>query len=70
VGGQNSPSRDLILLFSSQLHHEDAHNKAHPLHTTLEEIIDWKENPVNIDRVCMGPLIEALRDIVHKKYLI
>jgi hypothetical protein len=25
--------------------------EAHPLRITLEEIIDWKETPVNIDRV-------------------
>jgi hypothetical protein len=25
--------------------------KADPLRTTLEEITDWKENPVNSDRV-------------------
>jgi hypothetical protein len=45
-------------------------NKADPLRNTLEEIIDWMENPVNIDRVDMVPLIEANRDIVPKEHLI
>jgi hypothetical protein len=35
----------------------------HPLRTTLEESIDWKENPV--DRVGTG-----FRDIVPKEHLI
>jgi hypothetical protein len=39
-------------------------------HTTLEEIIDWKETPVNIDRVGTVPLIEAFRNIVPKEHLI
>jgi hypothetical protein len=44
--------------------------KAHPLRTTLEEIIDWKETPVNIDRVGTVSLIEAFRDIDPKEHLI
>jgi hypothetical protein len=42
----------------------------HPLRTTLEEVIDWKENPVNTDSVGTVPLIEALRYIVPKEHLI
>jgi hypothetical protein len=45
-------------------------NEDHPLRTTLEEVIDWKENPVNTDRVGTVPLIEAFRDIVPKEHLI
>jgi hypothetical protein len=45
-------------------------NETRPLRTTLEEIIYWKETPVNIDRVDTVPLIEAFRDIVPKGHLI
>lgn len=45
-------------------------NEAHLIHTTLEEIIDWKENPVSIDRVGTVRLTEAFRDAVPKEYLI
>jgi hypothetical protein len=38
-------------------------NKDHPLHTTLKEIIVWKENPVNMDRV--GTVIAMSK--VHKR---
>jgi hypothetical protein len=44
-------------------------NEVHPLRTTLE-ISDWKETPVNIDRVGIVPLFEAFRDIVPKEHLI
>jgi hypothetical protein len=37
-------------------------NNTHYLHTTLE-IIDWKENPVNTDRVTTVPITETFRDI-------
>jgi hypothetical protein len=42
----------------------------HPLRTTLEEVIYWKENPVNTDRVGTVPFIGAFKDIVPKKHLI
>jgi hypothetical protein len=45
-------------------------NEAHPLRNTLEEIIGWMENPVNIDRVDMVPLLVAFRDIVRKEHII
>jgi hypothetical protein len=45
-------------------------NEAHALHNTLEEIIDWMENPVNIVRVDMVPLMEAFRGIIPKEHLI
>jgi hypothetical protein len=38
-------------------------NKDHPLRTILEEIIVWKENPVNIDRV--GTVMAMSK--VHKR---
>jgi hypothetical protein len=44
--------------------------EAHPLRTTLEEITDRKENPVNIDRVGTIPPTEAFRDTVPKEHLI
>jgi hypothetical protein len=45
-------------------------NEAHPLRTTLQVIVDWKETPVNIDRAGTVPLTEAFRDIVFKEHLI
>jgi hypothetical protein len=44
-------------------------HEADPLYTTLEEIIDWKECPVNTDRVGTVLLIETLRDIVPEEHL-
>jgi hypothetical protein len=45
-------------------------NEDHPLRTKLEEIIIWKENPMNLDRVDTVPIIEAFKDIVCKEHLI
>jgi hypothetical protein len=44
--------------------------ESYPLHSTLEEITDCKENPVNIDRVGTVPLIEAFKYTVPKDHLI
>jgi hypothetical protein len=44
-------------------------NEAQPLRTTLKNI-DWKGNPVNIDRAGTVPLIGTLRDIVPTEHLI
>jgi hypothetical protein len=44
--------------------------EVHPFLTTLEEIIDWEENPVNIHRADTVSLTEAFRDIVPKVHLI
>lgn len=55
----------LVCNFIMRMHTNDDHT----LRTTLEEIIDWKENPVNIGTVGMVPLIEVFRDIVPKERL-
>jgi hypothetical protein len=45
-------------------------NEGHPLHAILGEIISWRENPVNVDRVDTIPLIEANNEIIPKVHLI
>jgi hypothetical protein len=45
-------------------------NEAHFFRTTLEDIIDRKENPVNLHRADTVPIIEAFRDMIPMEHLI